>query len=301
MVPYPCRIVSEQAGKSASPPKTVLQGIDRLVLRVTNLPAAIRYYRDTLGLEVRREATSFATLALGDGREVLLHNDDDLPGEAVFLLVDDVRDLHARQAELRLTFRGVPTRVARGYKGEARDPFGTVLLLIDRSLDTGDDAKPSTAAETGSAPHALFPGVKPKISPRRDALAELYEKAGRTADDLPYTPQFERIHVAYAAGFSDPQPDRAETWRHLLLLRKRGGLPKLGAAKAAAPPDERAVALVRELVDTHFDGKIGRRDRLPYSDDFEKLRDAFNAARVRAGDPPLAPHQLWRIVALVAK
>ncbi len=283
-----------------TPPQPILKGVDRLVLRVRNVPAAVRYYRDTLGLCVRRDGGTFATLALGDGREVLLHSDDDLPEEAVFLLVDDVRDLHRRRDALRLDFRGTPTRVGRGFKATVRDPFGTVLLLIDRTLETpADEAKP--AVETAATPHALFPGIVAKLSPKRDVLAKLYEKAGRTADDLPYTPQFEQIHAGYAAEFPEPGPDRGESWRHLLLVRKRGELPKLGAAKAAAPADERATALVRALIEQHFNGRIGRRDRLPYSDDFEQLRDRFNESRVAAGDAPLAPHQLWRIVANVAK
>ena len=70
------------------PPKPaatpLLLGIDRLVLRVPNLPAAVKYYGGTLGLSVVREGQSFATLRLGDGREVLLHNDADLPEEAIF-------------------------------------------------------------------------------------------------------------------------------------------------------------------------------------------------------------------------
>ncbi|MEM1011189.1 MAG: VOC family protein [Planctomycetota bacterium] len=275
----------------------LLAGIDRLVLRVANFPAAVRYYRDTLGLELRREGGTFATFRLPDGREILLHDDDDLPGEGVFLLVDDVRALHNRRNELRLTFMSLPSRVARGYKATCRDPFGTVLLLIDRSLETDDDRQ----VETAATPDALFPGVAASLSPRRELLAKLYKKAGRTADDLPYTPQFETIHTAYAAEFAGPQPDRRETWRHLLSLRKRGQLPRLGAARDASPVDDRASELIRSLIDKLFDGKIGRRDRLPYSEDFETLRDAFNAERVQRREPSMSPHALWRLVAKAAK
>ena len=284
----------------ADPPTTpLLRGIDRLVLRVPNLPAAVRYYTGTLGLGVAREGSNFANLTLPDGREVLLHNDDSLPEEAVFLLVDDVRAAYADRANNRLKFAGPPTRVGRGYKATAKDPFGTVLLLIDRTLEQSS----GNAGETGGTPHALFPGVAAKLSPRRETLARLYEKAGRTADDLPYTPQFESIHTAYAAGFPEPQPDRAETWRHLLLLRKGGDLPKLGAAKSAPPPtsDVKAVDLVHRLILECFAGNIGRRDRLPYSPEFDRLTERFNSARAAANDPPLAPHQLWRLVAGLAK
>ncbi len=281
----------------------MLLGIDRLVLRVANLPAAVRYYADVLGLCVVREGQAFATLRLGDGREVLLHNDADLPEEAVFLRVADVRRMYADRERLRLRFMGPPTRVARGFKATVKDPFGTVLLLLDREETPADRPERATAApETAVTPHALFPGVEAKLSPKRQELARLYEAAGRTADDLPYTPQFETIHAAYAALFPEPQPARAETWRHLLLLRKRGELPKLGAARSGPPNVEAtAVALVHELIGDLFGGKIGRRDRLPYSEDFDRLTDAFNERRVRTGAAPLAPHQLWRLVASIAK
>lgn len=276
----------------------LLLGIDRLVLRVSNLPAAVKYYGEVLGLEIVREGQGFATLSLGDGREVLLHNDAELPEEAVFLLVESVADLYRRREELKLRFSGPPTRVGRGFKGTVKDPFGTVLLLIDRTLEESSGG----SAETVQTPHALFPGVTTKLSPKREVLVALYEKAGRTADDLPYTPQFETIHAAYAQTFPEPQPGRAETWRHLLTLRKKGELPKLGAARSRpAVADEKATALVHELIGEIFAGKIGRRDRLPYSKEFDTLTEAFNARRVKAGDSPLAPHQLWRLVALIAK
>ena len=174
-----------------------------------------------------------------------------------------------------------------------------MLLLIDRTLETAGDGE---APEIAKTPDALFAGVPTKLPPKRDVLAGLYEKAGRTADDLPYTPQFERIFADYAATFPEPQPDRGETWRHLLTLRKKGELPKLGAAKSRPPvADPVTVALLREVLQSEFGGEIGRRDRLPYSREFDALADAFNRARVKAGHDPLAPHPLWRLVALLAK
>ena len=276
----------------------VLLGIDRLVMRVPSLAAAVGFYRDTLGLSVEREDKVFAILKLPDGKELLLHTSDDLPAEAVFLLVDDVPDLYRRRDELRLRFAGKPTRVSRGYKATAKDPFGGVLLLIDRSLESTS----GTAAEDARTPHALFEGVAAKLTPKPRLLAQLYERAGRTADDLPYTPQFEQIFAAYSERYPEPRPDRAETWRHLLTLRKRGDLPKLGAARSRPPvSDEQTVMLLRQVLAEEFGGRIGRRDRLPYSPQFDRMTDAFNRARAKAGSDPLAPHQLWRLVALIAK
>ncbi|MEL7240215.1 MAG: VOC family protein, partial [Planctomycetota bacterium] len=282
----------------AGSPEPILRGIDRLVLRVPNLPAAVKYYRDVLGLRVVRDGTSFATLALGDGREVLLHNDPDLPEEAVFLLVEDVRQMHADRATLRLNFVAPPSRVSKGYKATVKDPFGTVLLLIDRSLDdtSGD------AAEDVKTPHALFPGVAPTYQAKPELLATLYEKAGRTADDLPYTPQFEQLYAGYATQWPEPQPSRAEVWRHLLGQRKKGNLPKLGPARSKPPVvDEPTQLLIRKLVAETIGESIGRRDRLPYSPEFDRFTEQFNRARSRSEQPPMTPHQLWRVVASMAK
>ena len=141
-----------------------------------------------------------------------------------------------------------------------------------------------------------------KLAVKADLLTRLYETAGRTADDLPYTPQFEQIFAAYAAAHPEPQPDRAETWRHLLTLRKKGALPKLGAARSRPPvADEDTVQLLRTVLARDFGGRIGRRDRLPYSPEFDRIAESFNRARHKAGQDPLAPHQLWRLVALLAK
>lgn len=285
-------------GRLADADRPILRGIDRLVLRVENVPAAVRYYRESLGLDVVREGERYATLRLGDGRELLLHNDPDLPAEAVFLLVDDVNDLYRRREELRLRFAGPPGRVSRGYKATAKDPFGTVLLLIDRTLAE----KSGQATEDAASPEALFPGVAPRITPRRELLAGLYERVGRTADDLPYTPQFEQIHGEYAAAFVEPRPDRAETWRHLLLLRKGGNLPKLGAARSRPPAlDEEATETLRRIALEELGEGLGRRDRLPYTAGFDRLAERFNGWLNRTGRPPLAPHLLWRALATVAK
>ena len=42
---------------------------------------------------------------------------------------------------------------------------------------------------------------------------------------------------------------------------------------------------------------IGRRDRLPYTERFDKLVDRFNQTQKR----PLSPHLVWRLVAKLAK
>ena len=270
----------------------MLRKVDRVVHRVAGLPAAVAYYRDVLGLALLRHDARLAIFRLADGEgELLLHTDPDLPSEAVYYLVDDVRDLHKRRASLRLTFLAPPQPVARGFRATVRDPFGTVLLLLDRTTESGAAA---ATTEDACVPGSLFGTDDGKVQVKRDALIRLYEELGRTADDLPYTPHFETLYKDYAAAHGERPPTRQETWRHLLNLRKAGKLPKLGEARSKPPeitPDEK-----RKLRDA-LGADIGKRDRLPYTPRFDQLVDAFNKGQPR----PLSPHLVWRLVATLAK
>ena len=269
----------------------MLRSVDRIVLRVPQLKAAVTYYRDVLGLAVLREDAHVANLRPRDkgAPELVLHDDPDLPAEAVYFLVDDVRELHARRKELRLTFVNPPARSARGWRAAVKDPFGTVLQIIDRSASgSGEDVEDVRSAGV------LFAGAAQKFPVKGELLVKLYEKVARTADDLPYTPHFETIYEPYAKAFGEVQPDRAEVWRHLLNLRKAGKLPKLGEARSRPPavgPEARDA--LRDLLGD----ETGRRDRLPYTARFEQIVDRFNATLPR----PLSPHLVWRLVATLAK
>src|SRR6186713_2919599 len=99
----------------------MLRKVDRIVLRVPGLPAAVAYYRDVLGLKLVRQDARLASFRLADdSAELVLHTDPDLPGDATYYLVDDVRDLYKRRADLKLTFTAPPAQVARGYRATVR-------------------------------------------------------------------------------------------------------------------------------------------------------------------------------------
>ncbi len=269
----------------------MLRKIDRVMFRVPSLPAAVAYYRDVLGMKLVRQDSRVANFKLSeDSAELVLHNDPDLPGEAVYYLVDSVRDLYKRREELKLTFTAAPAAVSRGYRAAVRDPFGTVLLLLDRSTESAG----ASAIEDAKTPGALFAGIETKVPVRAEALIKVYESIGRTADDLPYTPHFETLYKSYVAQLGEPEPPRKEVWRHLLNLRKGGKLPKLGEARSKAPEVEpQELEKLREMLGDD----IGKRDRLPYSDRFNTLVDEFNKSQQR----PLSPHLVWRLVATLAK
>ncbi|HYO09371.1 MAG TPA: VOC family protein [Tepidisphaeraceae bacterium] len=279
----------------------MLKRIDRILIRVPQLDAAIKYYRDVLGLALTKQANHIASFKFADAdTELVLHSDPDLPAEAVYYLVDDVRDLYKRRQELRLKFSGPPVQVSRGFRGTAKDPFGNVLLLLDRTTSGGSAGGGGAGGadkhieDARAAGGALFAGVEPKIAVKRDALATIYQNINRTADDLPYTPHFETLYASYAKQIGEPKPTRQEVWRHLLNMRKAGQLPKLGVARSKPPqidPDHEA--RLRELLG----GDMGKRDRLPYTDRFDRLVNEFNKTQTRK----LSPHLVWRIVAKLAK
>jgi catechol 2,3-dioxygenase-like lactoylglutathione lyase family enzyme len=267
----------------------VLKKVDRILLRVESLEAAIHYYRDTLGLKLVKHDPRLASFKLEDGEtELVLHADADLPDQATYYLVDDLKDIYQRRDELKLKFVSPPSPVSRGLRATVKDPFGNVMLLLDRS------AAQTQAIEDGKAPGSLFAGVEQRVAVKKDLLIKVYEQIGRTADDLPYTPHFETLYQAYAAAHGQPPPTHGEVWRHLLNLRKAAKLPKLGPARSLPPevaPEERT--RLREMLGQD----IGKRDRLPYTDRFDRLVDEFNSAQARK----LSPHLVWRLVATLAK
>ena len=290
----------------------MLKRVDRVLLRVPQLESAVKYYRDVLGLTPSsKKSATVASFRLGDeqGTELVLHADPDLPAEATYFLVDDVRDLYDRRAQLQLKFAAPPAAVSRGFRATVKDPFGNVLLLLDRTAERvsdggrggggggsagtrGGDATIEDAKPAGSG--ALFAGVEPKIAAKKNVLATIYQNIARTADDLPYTPHFESLYASYTRQLGEPKPTRQEVWRHLLNLRKAGDLPKLGPAKSKPPKLEKAEeARLRDLLGD----AIGKRDRLPYTPRFDQLVTDFNRPLTKK----LSPHVVWRIVAKLAK
>lgn len=269
----------------------MLQAVDRILLRVPALDAAVAYYRDVLRLRLVRHEKGLASFALQAGTELVLHDSPDLPAQGIYFRVESVTELFERKDELKLKFTSPPRPSTRGRTAAVKDPFGNVLQLLDLSKQAQSGNAIESAAPAGGA---LFAGVEPRLKPKPDLLAAAYEKAARTADDLPYTHHFESLYEQYAGAFDPPRPSRQEVWRHLLNCRKAGKLPKLGDARSQ-PPD--ATDTERNLLVSLLGDAIGRRDRLPYSDQFQGVLDAFNKTTRRT----LTPHQLWRLICTVAK
>jgi hypothetical protein len=146
----------------------------------------------------------------------------------------------------------------------------------------GDDQQPELFDVGGGA----------TLDPHDELLVSVYRRLGRTLDDLPYTPEFDRL-CAELARSDEP---RAVLHR-LLTLRKAGKLPRIGRAPTPAvklsPREDRLLA---SLVEAKVGG-LSRRDQLPYTDGFDEVAAAFNE---RAGRE-LSPHTLWRLIGKLAK
>jgi argininosuccinate lyase len=165
------------------------------------------------------------------------------------------------------------------------------------AIASHDPIAPEPAPATPSAPApdvGLF-GAKLPGAAADQKLVEVYEQVGRTLDDLPYTAEFDRIYRALDAegmGLS-----RHDVLHRLHNLRKAGRLPKAGKGSTVPPRIEpKEEEALRALV-TNAVGSLGQRDQLPYTDKFDDLAQRFNAGTGRSLDP----HDIWRLVAKLAK
>lgn len=138
-------------------------------------------------------------------------------------------------------------------------------------------------------------GNEPDRDARDQAIVDAYAEAGRTLDDLPYTDEFETVMILVRE--TDAEANHREVFHRLHNLRKAGKLVRLGRA-ASSPPklDEEHESLLVELVVAEA-GSLGQRDRLPYTEGFDRVAAAFN----NQTGLQLSHHDLWRVIAKLAK
>ncbi|XVJ59411.1 MAG: hypothetical protein HEQ23_08405 [Tepidisphaera sp.] len=133
----------------------------------------------------------------------------------------------------------------------------------------------------------------PEVTGRDEALIAAYAASGRTLDDLPYTKEFEALFDAVKGEYASP----AAAFRRLHTLRKAGKLPRANArgvspAKVSEEDERLLISLVvREC------GTLGQRDQLPLTPKFDVVAAEFLAATKRQ----MTPHDLWRLIARLAK
>jgi predicted enzyme related to lactoylglutathione lyase len=295
---HPCRTATQ--GRVCYSLFIMLHGVERILIRVPNAQAAARFYVATFGMKIDRTHSGAVALKFADApTEIILHEDKQRPETDIAYSVEDVRQLYARRETTGLVFVQPPTPSGAGYRATLRDPFGTLLTIIDRGHTQETPAQNSAYLFKNDESTQVS---EPLIKPRHDRvkLMDIYVRIARTADDLPYTPHFEQLYSLYVRALSaDHQlthnkPTHNDVWRELLNMRKAGKLPRLGPATSKPPViDAQDKKRLRDLLGAD----IGKRDRLPYTPRFDALVSAFNTAFARA----YSPHVVWRIVATLAK
>jgi hypothetical protein len=126
-------------------------------------------------------------------------------------------------------------------------------------------------------------------------LVDAYVAAGRGLDDLPYTQEFAGC-VAKLRAAGEMRSER-ELFHRLHNLRKAKKLPTLGKTPTPAikVSGEEEVFLCEQVAG--LVGSLGQRDNLPFTAKMDELVREFNGFSGRN----LTPHDVWRLVAKLAK
>jgi argininosuccinate lyase len=163
--------------------------------------------------------------------------------------------------------------------------------------------RPAAAMPTLEAdkPASLFgPGSAEEdsgatVSNFSQQLIEAYVQVGRTLDDLPYTEEF--LNICHLAGAHEAGLGEHVVFRRLQNIRKAGKLPPIGRAPSKPPRiSEAEEQWIRQAVEESV-GSLGQRDQLPFTPRFDTILQRFNQASGRSLDP----HDLWRVIAKIAK
>jgi lactoylglutathione lyase len=112
-------------------PKALFRKVDNHLLRVSDLDAAIAFYRDRLGHPLLWRDREAAGFALPDtDTELVVHLG---LGPETDLLVEDVRSAVATFIEAGGEVVQAPFDIVIGRCARVRDPFGNVIVMLDQS------------------------------------------------------------------------------------------------------------------------------------------------------------------------
>lgn len=125
-----------------------------------------------------------------------------------------------------------------------------------------------------------------------EAARALLPTTKLTRDALPYTDEFESLFAAFDAAVGGGS-ERRQLWLALSSLAKKGGWKGKKRGEQAPEITTKQGDVLRKLIA----GRLGKRDTLVYTNDFETLRDDFNK---KAG-LKLTSRQFWRVLCNVAK
>lgn len=195
--------------------------------------------------------------------------------------------------------------VVRRYKSLGNAGVDGYRVSLERAIAARQAAKaandpiapepPPSAAPAAPAPDVSLFGTRLPGAAADQKLTEAYEQVGRTLDDLPYTPEFDRIFRAIDA--ESLGLNRHDVLHRLHNLRKAGRLPRTGRLASSPPRIEASEENSLRTLVVEAAGSLGQRDQLPYTAKFDQLVEQFNASTGRSLDP----HDIWRLVAKLAK
>lgn len=106
--------------------------VDCVRLPVTDLDAAVTFYRDSLGHEIRWRTPTSVGLGMPESdAEIVVHTEGGPP--ETDLLVDAADDAVMRIVDAGGSIVQAPFNIAIGRCALVRDPFGNVLVVLDMS------------------------------------------------------------------------------------------------------------------------------------------------------------------------
>ncbi len=117
---------------------TPIENVGQVAIRARDLPAAIAFYRDTLGLDFLFEAGTLAFLMCGDVRLMLAvpeGDEVDHPSSTLYFRVSDIQGAYEELGSRGVEFVDAPHLIARMPDHELwmtffRDPDGNLMGLM---------------------------------------------------------------------------------------------------------------------------------------------------------------------------
>jgi methylmalonyl-CoA/ethylmalonyl-CoA epimerase len=122
---------------------TTIEGIGQVAIRARDLPAAVAFYRDAVGLHYLFEAGPLAFFMCGDVRLMLSPpetDEVDHPSSTLYFRVPDLQAAYAELSERGVQFVDEPHLIAKLPDHELwmaffRDPDGNLMALMSEVRD----------------------------------------------------------------------------------------------------------------------------------------------------------------------
>lgn len=132
----------------------------------------------------------------------------------------------------------------------------------------------------------------PLSNAHHEHIADLLKESEYPRDAIPYTDEFERLKEAFYDRTFKKLSD-SEFWTVLVRVAKKGGI-RGKAAQADAP---KLTEKHRESLRSIMPVALGERDKLPYTDRFDRMVRLFNSNT----GLELSRREVWLAILAIAK